>query len=137
MRLSQNEWVIMNLMWELGRGSVRDVHDRIPPGSDWAYTTVKTMLNRLADKGAVRVEKRGNVSVFSPLIAQDATRQSALRNLVDRVFDGAFGSMMQCLLSDEQMSPAERAELLAMLEAEDSVNKRSNEEREGDEPNAG
>ena len=118
MKLSDAEWKVMEALWERSPATVRDVLERVP-GTGWAYTTVKTILERLAAKGALRLRKRDNVGWFEPLVTRRTARRSAVRTLLDRAFDGAFGSLLQHLVSEEKLSPRDRHRLAALLEDED------------------
>ena len=59
MRLTRSEWQIMNALWEHHPATAREVEERLPETVTWAYTTIKTMLTRLA----VNPEQRKRVSV--------------------------------------------------------------------------
>ncbi|MEM7352745.1 MAG: BlaI/MecI/CopY family transcriptional regulator [Acidobacteriota bacterium] len=120
MRLSDAEWQVMTVVWDDAPASVRDVLEALEKDTGWAYSTVKTMLARLVEKGALSVRKRGNVSLFEPLVTRHEARRSALKTLTERAFGGAFGSLVQHLLDDEKLSVADRAELRRMLEADDA-----------------
>ena len=47
MKLTGSEWLIMNALWQEHPAKARDIAERLPTGINWAYTTIKTMLNRL------------------------------------------------------------------------------------------
>ena len=121
MQLSDAEWTVMNVLWSAAPRRVRDVLDALPPEREWAYTTVKTILTRLADKGAVVMTKDGNVSQFSPLVTRRKARRTALRSLLDRAFDGAFGALIHHVVDDERMSAGDRRRLREMLEEDDEA----------------
>lgn len=116
MKLSDAEWTVMNVVWDRGPVSARDVMEVVETDSGWAYTTVKTMLTRLVEKGALRLRKRANAGVFEPLITRAQARRSAVHGLLERAFDGAFGSLVQHMVTQERLSAAERRQLLDMLE---------------------
>lgn len=116
MKLSDAEWTVMNAVWEGAPASVRDVLERTEPETGWAYSTVKTLLERLADKGALEVRKRGNTSYYEPLVTRPEARRSALRLLLDKAFDGAFGSLLQHMVAEEKLSKRDRRELSSMLD---------------------
>ena len=118
MRLSGAEWKVMSAVWDRAPASVRDVLEALEGEADWAYSTVKTMLGRLVEKGVLAVQKRGNKSVFEPLVSRHEARRSALRTLAQRAFGGTFGSLVQHLLDDDKLSAVERDELRRMLLAE-------------------
>ncbi len=115
MRLSDAEWTVMNVVWDSSPVTAREVLEGIEPGTEWAYTTVKTMLARLVDKGALRVQKRANTSLYEPLVTRRQAQRSALRSLLDKAFDGTFGSLLQHLVADEKLSKRDRAKLASML----------------------
>ncbi len=115
MKLSDTEWTVMNAVWASHPASVRDVLERVGDETDWAYTTVKTILGRLVEKGALSTRKRANVSLFEPLVSRSQARGSALRSLVERAFDGTFGSLFQHMLADEKLSKRDREELASLL----------------------
>jgi len=62
MKLTEAEWQIMNTLWKDWPATARQIADRLPKEVNWAYTTIKTMLTRLAEKNAVRETKKGNIA---------------------------------------------------------------------------
>ncbi len=115
MKLTESEWTLMKCVWESPAASVRDVWERVAPTTGWRYSTVKTMLTRLVQKGALSMEKRANTSLFRPLITSRAARRSAVRTLLDNAFDGTFGSLLQHMAHEERLSAQDRAKLAEML----------------------
>lgn len=121
MELSDAEWKVMHALWERAPATVREVHERVVDQTGWAYSTAKTLLTRLVDKGAVAVERRGNTGVFSPLISRSDARRQAVRGLLGRAFGGTFGALISHIVDDERLTARDRDELRALLEAERSV----------------
>lgn len=119
MKLSDTEWIVMNAVWEAAAPvSARDVLDSVE--SAWAYTTVKTLLSRLAEKGVVSENKRANTNYYEALITRDQARGDALHLLVDKAFDGTIGSLLQHMVSREKLSKRDKerlAELMSELDA--------------------
>ena len=116
MKLTQAEWQIMNALWARHPATAREIAERLPAGVKWAYTTIKTLLTRLLDKGAVSERKRANASVYAPVISRQKARRSALRALADQAFDGTFGPLMHFLVEDQGLSPKQRRELIEALQ---------------------
>jgi predicted transcriptional regulator len=116
MKLTEPEWLIMNALWERHPARAREVAERLPTSINWAYTTVKTMLDRLVQKKAVRKNKRGNAGYYEPLLSRRQARATALKNLLDHAFEGAFGPMMHFLVEQEKLSAQQRNELIKILE---------------------
>ncbi|MBK8178636.1 MAG: BlaI/MecI/CopY family transcriptional regulator [Planctomycetes bacterium] len=120
MNLSEAEWTVMNAVWSKAPASVRDVQDRVGAERGWAHTTVKTMLDRLVAKGALREKKRANASIYEPRISREEARTSALRALLTRSFDGSFGSLVHHIVSEERLSKKERERLARQLGDDDA-----------------
>jgi BlaI family penicillinase repressor len=115
MKLTEPEWLIMNALWEKHPVKARDVVQRLPSTVNWAYTTVKTMLDRLVEKKAVGKSKRGNIGLYEPLVSRRQARRTAMRMMLDQAFDGAFGPMMHFLVEDEKLPAEQRKELIKIL----------------------
>ena len=62
------------------------------------------------------MRKRANTSIYDPRLTRNQARRSALRSLVERAFDGAFGSLFQHLIEQEKLSKRDRRELTDMLQ---------------------
>ncbi len=119
MRLTDSEWQIMNALWDRHPATARELLERLPEDNTWAYTTVKTMLTRLATKGAVSERKRANTSVYEPMIGRDDAQRSAVATLIENAFDGAVEPFLG-FVANSTMSPRQRKLLLEMLEREAS-----------------
>jgi BlaI family transcriptional regulator, penicillinase repressor len=124
MKLTEAEWQIMNALWEKHPATTRQIADRLPEGINWAYTTIKTMLTRLAEKKVVRETKKGSIGVYEPLLTRQNARRNALKSLVTQAFDGAFGPLMHFLIEDQKLSPKQKEEIINAL-------KQQNDEKKG------
>jgi predicted transcriptional regulator len=110
-RIPERELDVMQALWSLGReATVGEVHAAM--GSSLAYTSVQTMLNRLASKGHVkrRLEKRSYL--YKPAVKEPAIAGVAVRRLVERFFGGSSADLAAHLvakdLSDEDIEQVER-----------------------------
>jgi BlaI family penicillinase repressor len=119
-KLSESEWQIMNALWSRHPATARELAEVLPTDVSWAYTTIKTMLTRLVAKGAVSEEKRGNTSVYEPLVSRHRARRSALGRLLETAFDGGVAPLLSFLAEEGDLSAAERRELIEILEREDA-----------------
>jgi len=79
----------LKALWSLGEGNVSEVRGAVAESKPLAYTTVMTVLERLAKKNAVSRRKVGRAFVYTPRIARDAMRRLALKEFVDCYFDGS------------------------------------------------
>jgi BlaI family penicillinase repressor len=118
MKLTEAEWQIMNALWEGWPATARQIAERLPKDVNWAYTTIKTMLTRLAEKKAVSENKEGHVGLYEPLLTRENAQRVALKSLVNQAFDGAFGPLMHFLLEDQKLTDKQKEELLRVLKAD-------------------
>ena len=100
----------LKALWTLGEGNVKDVRRALMGNRALAYTTVMTVLDRLTRKGGVTRRKVGRSFVYVPVLSRTNLRQLAVRDLVDRFFDGSDEALMDYLRSGDArqvMLPAE------------------------------
>jgi len=125
--LSATEWILMKKVWELGKTSAREVYEELLPTQGWAFSTVRTMLERLCEKGYLEDKKVGNMYFYLPRATRKKTALTALDRFVDKVFDGAIGPLFTHLLSQDKLTPADLAEIRKLIEKEGG----DQEEKEG------
>lgn len=82
--LGHLEAAVMEIMWQQGEASVRDVHEILLRDREIAYTTMMTIMSRLADKNILQKEKKGLAYIYRPA----CTRDEFARNVVTEVIDG-------------------------------------------------
>ena len=80
------EMQAMKVLWSRGSATVGEVRDDLEPTKPLAYTTVLTLLDRLAHKGAVTRRKRGRSYVYSPALSRETALDLALDRLLDEFF---------------------------------------------------
>jgi BlaI family penicillinase repressor len=102
----------MNALWSRQPATARDVMENLPNDVQWAYTTVKTMLSRLVAKKAVSERKRGNTSVYAPLVSQQNARRSAFKSFINQVFNGSIEPLLHYMVEDRKLSKKQRRELI-------------------------
>ena len=87
----------LKALWTLGEGNVKDVRAALTSSRNLAYTTVMTLLDRLARKGGVTRRKVGRSFVYSPALSRGVLRRLAVQDLVDRYFDGSRQGLAEYL----------------------------------------
>jgi BlaI family transcriptional regulator, penicillinase repressor len=97
--LSRRERQIMDILFRRNRATAAEVMDELP--GEPSYSTVRTQLRVLEEKGHVRHEDDGVRFVYMPVVARHAARKSALRHVVDTFFDGSAEKAVAALLGGE------------------------------------
>ncbi len=119
--LTPAEFDVMKVLWHLRRGTVAEVraeHAR-QFASDLAYTTVMTLLGRLATKGAVKVDKARQPFVYKPALKRESIVRERLRDFLDSCFDGEAESLVLHLVEDETLSLDELRRIQKKLRGDD------------------
>jgi predicted transcriptional regulator len=100
------ELLCLNALWSLGQASVKDVRARLAPDRPLAYTTVMTMLDRLARRGIVTRRKTGRAFVYAPAVSRDALRRLALQEFLDLHFESSAQQLLRFLQDQPRPEPA-------------------------------
>lgn len=120
--LGELEAPIMRLMWARKAASVRDILDALNVGERrLAYTTVMTVMSRLADKGLLSRERKGRMHVYRPTSTQaDFLRQAATRRVQALVAEFGDLAVAQFLAEVTELSPERRRQLERLAASEDT-----------------
>jgi BlaI family transcriptional regulator, penicillinase repressor len=97
--LSRRERQIMDILYRRGKATAGEVRDELP--GDPSYSTVRSQLRVLEEKGHVRHEEQGLRYIYVPAVPRRAARRSALRHVVDTFFDGSAEKTVAALLGGE------------------------------------
>ncbi|MBW8035975.1 MAG: BlaI/MecI/CopY family transcriptional regulator [Planctomycetes bacterium] len=109
--LTEAEWAIMKVVWENEPCAAGTVQEALTKSKDWAYSTVKTTMDRMSGKGLLEITKIRNLQLFSSMISQEDAKKGEFRKMLKRAFDGALTPMMQFLIEEEGLSKGELTQL--------------------------
>jgi len=101
------EMLCLNALWDIGEGNVEDVRRVVSQNRPLAYTTVLTLLDRLARRGAVSRRKEGRGFRYQPTVERSRLRRMALRHFLDYHFDGSEAKLR--LFLEEPLEDGEPA----------------------------
>jgi len=113
--LTEAEWEIMKVIWEKEPCAAGTVQEKLAENRNWAYSTVKTTMDRMADKGLLEIDKIRNLQLFKSRISQIDARRGEFRKMLTRAFDGALTPMMQFLIEHEGLSKTEASQLRELV----------------------
>lgn len=115
-RLTDLELEVMHVVWELERGTVRQVYEVILERRQIAYTTVMTMMNILEEKGYLTRSKEGRAFVYVPVRPKGEVISSMVDDFVTRVFDGSARPLLAGLVKDKRLSKRDLEEIARLIE---------------------
>ncbi len=114
--VSRSEWEIMKVLWEGGPMAVGDIHARLSGDHGWAYSTAKTLVRRLVQKGWVAYERVGNSFLYRPAVSQSKAVRHEIRQFSERVLDGLLSPLVAYHAERGDLSPEDIEKLEEILE---------------------
>lgn len=114
-QISAAEVVVMEILWRNHPLAADEVVAALAD-REWAEATVKTLLNRLLNKGAIRADKDGRRYLYSPLVQRDAWLLEESSSLIERLFDGRVAPLVAHFSQHQRLSRDDVAELRKLLE---------------------
>jgi len=121
--LSRAEYDILRTLWKGGRLTVREVHDQLQSTYQWAYTTTKTMMDRMVTKNLLEREQFHGIFLYKPLISRAAGLARMVQFFADRVLEMDVGTVVSLFARSKAITPAEIEELQNLLKDENSEEK--------------
>ena len=114
-QLGRVQLLIMQVLWDKGQATAREITDAINTSEPIAHSTVQTLLRGLEEKGSVSHKTEGRTFVFYPRVAEDKFKQSATSDLLQRVFSGNVATLVAHLLKNEDVSHKEIEEIRKLI----------------------
>ena len=113
--LSDNEWKIMNQLWER-ESTITELKNGLSAETGWDKHIIITMLSRMEKKGAVSYRDGGRAKVFYPLVTREEVSMQETRGFLQKVYRGSLGMMVNAMVEDQALSEEEIRELYDILE---------------------
>lgn len=117
-KIQEAELEVMQVLWSLPQPvPLIEIRRALADKCGWEDSTVKTLLRRLCEKGAVTLERRG---MYQAVLTRGEYSRWSARRLVGKVFEGSAKKLVASLLSDGQLTEADFAELSAILHGKET-----------------
>src|SRR5262245_17249282 len=121
--LSKGELEVARVLWELGKASVREVHEAFPVDRQMDFTTVQTYLRRLESKGYIVGKLEGRTRIYSPKVKPQKVIGETVDDLIERLFGGEALPLMRHLIEDRGISDQDLTELRKLIDRLEQENK--------------
>lgn len=118
--LTEGEWAIIRAVWDNEPCAAPTVQEVLAKSKGWSYSTVKTMMDRMAGKGLLRAERIRNLILYRSTITQKQAQSGEIMRAVKRAFDGALTPMMQFMLDNNKLSKSELEQLETLIRSKKS-----------------
>lgn len=114
--ITDAEWHLLEALWSLESATARQIADHLRGDQEWAYSTVKTMLDRMSVKGLVNARQVGHVWEFTAALKPDDARRSAWRRFIGSAFGGAIAPALAFIASEARLTRKQREALQSLLD---------------------
>ena len=115
--ISDSEWVVMEAVWEGDPQTASAITKALRPTMNWAENTVRTLLTRLVEKGALKTsENASGTRLFSPAVKREVCVGAESASFMQRVFRGASKPLLVHFAQHAQLTPEEVRELKKLLD---------------------
>lgn len=115
-KISQAELEIMKILWQADEPvSTNDIYKELSEKMGWDRSTVRTLLKRLSEKGAVAAKSLKVIS-YIPLVHEKEYRDSQTKNFIERLYGGSAKRLVSSLVENYNLTPADMDELRSLLE---------------------
>lgn len=117
-KLAKREEQIMQALWQLGKGFVKEIIEELPTPRPH-YNTVSTIIRVLSDKGFVGHKTYGNTHQYYPIISKEEYQQQAVgemvQDVIDNYFDNSYSKMVTHFAKEEKISEEELQSILDII----------------------
>jgi predicted transcriptional regulator len=116
LRPTDAELAILNVLWERGPSTVRDVHEALSGSQDTGYTTVLKLMQIMTEKGLVVRDESQRAHIYSARYSEQRTQRQLLADLADRAFGGSPAKLVMQALSEKSATPEELYAIRKLLD---------------------
>ena len=115
--LSENEWYIMQVLWEKSSASLRELCDALSESKGWTKHAISSFLKRMLEKGAISVDESGKVKNYIAVWNKDETILEETQSIMERVYRGNLLLLVSNAAKEQKLTKEEIEELKSMLDS--------------------
>ena len=114
--LSENEWYIMQGLWEKSSASLREICDALKESKGWTKHAISSFLKRMQEKGAISIDESGKVKNYVAVWNKEETISEETQSIMERVYKGDLLLMVSNAVKEQKLTKEEIEELKNMLD---------------------
>jgi BlaI family penicillinase repressor len=115
--ISESEWTLMEALWESSPQTASELTKTLRASTNWAENTVRTLLTRLVEKGALKTaENASGTRTFIPAVKREACVRAESQSFLDRIFGGAAKPLLVHFAQNSKLTAEEIKELKKLLD---------------------
>lgn len=115
--ISESEWSVMEALWESSPQTASELTKTLRPSMNWAENTVRTLLTRLIDKGALKTDENASgTRTYLPAVKRESCVRAEGESFMQRIFGGAAKPLLVHFAQNSKLTAAEVRELKKILD---------------------
>ena len=118
--LTEAEWTIIKSVWENEPCAAPNIQEKLFKQTEWTYSTVRTVMDRMVVKGLLTAEKIRNLTLYRTAVTREQAQRGELLYALKHAFNGALTPLVQCLLDTHDISRAELDALKKIIAAHEA-----------------
>jgi len=116
-KISDSELEVMKILWEKGALTSPKIIEELSKKIDWSKTTIKTLITRLVNKGAIeQTKKEGQLYKYKALISEKEYKKIESNNFIEKLYKGSVNNMLLNFVEEKQISKEDIKKLLEIID---------------------
>ncbi len=116
-KISEAELEVMKVVWKRNEVTSLEIIEEVSSKTNWNKNTIKTLLSRLVEKGAIQVMKdRGSLFVYAPNISEQEYKKKENQNFLDKLYNGSVNDMLLTFAKSKALTKKDLQELMKLIE---------------------
>jgi BlaI family penicillinase repressor len=115
--LTEAEWTVIKAVWETEPATAPVIQEKLFKPTQWTYSTVRTLMDRMVVKGLLRAGKSGKVTLYRTAVTREQAQRGELLYALKHAFNGALTPLVQCLLDTNVVSREELDQIKQLIAA--------------------
>src|SRR6185295_19055642 len=113
---TESELEILQVLWQKGKATVREVHEELSRTKDSGYTTTLKLMQIMFEKGIVSRDDSAKTHIYQPIVTRERTQRHLVEKMIDTLFSGSSAELVMQALGNSKASKQELDEIQRMLD---------------------
>jgi len=113
---TESELEILQVLWQKGKATVREVHEELSRTKDSGYTTTLKLMQIMFEKGIVSRDDSAKTHIYQPIVTREKTQRHLVGKMIDTLFSGSSAELVMQALGNSKASKQELDEIQRMLD---------------------
>lgn len=113
--ISEAEWKVMEVLWDNPNSAIKEITTALQD-SDWSYSTIRTLVLRLCEKGAIGADTTIGNYKYYPMVSETECKKHETRNFLNKIYNGSLKVLVSTLVSDSNLTQKDINELMKIID---------------------